>query len=63
MNRLVGLITGNPTLLLWLALGSFALGLTSGACGADAVGLNAARSWATGIRPGTSRDNPASARP
>ena len=34
MNRLVGLITGNPTLLLWLALGSFALGLASGAGGA-----------------------------
>ena len=30
MNRLVGMITGNPTLLLWLALGSFALGLASG---------------------------------
>ena len=30
MNRLVGLITGNPTLLLWLALGAFALGLASG---------------------------------
>lgn len=30
---------------------------------AGAVGLNAARSWAAGIRPGTSRDNPASARP
>lgn len=34
MTRLVGLITGNPTLLLWLALGSFALGLASGAGGA-----------------------------
>lgn len=30
MNRLVGAIVGNPTLLLWLALGSFALGLASG---------------------------------
>lgn len=37
MNRLVGLITGNPTLLLWLALGSFALGLASGAGGAWTV--------------------------
>lgn len=37
MNRLVGLITGNPTLLLWLALGAFALGLASGAGGAWTV--------------------------
>lgn len=37
MNRLVTLITGNPTLLLWLALGSFALGLASGAGGAWTV--------------------------
>ena len=37
MNRLVGMITGNPTLLLWLALGSFALGLASGAGGAWTV--------------------------
>jgi hypothetical protein len=37
VNRLVGLITGNPTLLLWLALGSFALGLASGAGGAWTV--------------------------
>ena len=37
MKRLVGLITGNPTLLLWLALGSFALGLASGAGGAWTV--------------------------
>ena len=37
MNRLVGLITGNPTLLLWLALGSFALGLASGTGGAWTV--------------------------
>lgn len=37
MSRLVGMITGNPTLLLWLALGSFALGLASGAGGAWTV--------------------------
>ena len=37
MNRLVGAIVGNPTLLLWLALGSFALGLASGAGGAWTV--------------------------
>lgn len=37
MNRLVAMITGNPTLLLWLALGSFALGLASGAGGAWTV--------------------------
>ena len=37
MNRLVGLITGNPTLFLWLLLGSFALGLASGAGGAWTV--------------------------
>lgn len=30
---------------------------------ADAVGLNVARSWAAGIRSGTSLGNPASARP
>lgn len=30
---------------------------------ADAVGLNVARSWAGGIRPDTSRGNPASVRP
>ena len=30
---------------------------------ADAVGLNVARSWAAGIRSGTSLDNPASTRP
>lgn len=30
---------------------------------ADAVGLNVARSWAAGIRAGTSLDNPASAQP
>lgn len=37
MSRLVGLITGNPTLSLWLLLGSFALGLASGAGGAWTV--------------------------
>jgi hypothetical protein len=31
--------------------------------GADAVGLNVARSWAAGIRPDTSLGNPASVRP
>lgn len=31
MNRLVGLIVGNPYILLWFALGSFALGMASGA--------------------------------
>lgn len=30
---------------------------------ADAVGLNVARSWAAGIRPDTSRGNPATIRP
>lgn len=37
MNRLVGMITGNPTILLWLAAGAFALGLASGAGGAWTV--------------------------
>ena len=31
MNRLVGLITGNPAVLLWIVAGAFALGLASGA--------------------------------
>ena len=30
MNRLVGLITGNPAALLWIVAGAFALGLASG---------------------------------
>lgn len=30
MNRLVGLITGNPWVLVWIAAGAFALGLASG---------------------------------
>ena len=29
MNRLVGMITGNPALLLWIAGGAFVLGLSS----------------------------------
>lgn len=37
MNRLVALVIGNPTLFLWLLLGSFALGLASGAGGAWTV--------------------------
>ena len=34
MNRLVGMITGNPALLLWIACAAFVLGLSSGAGGA-----------------------------
>lgn len=34
MGRLVSAITGNPTLLLWIALACLALGATSGAGGA-----------------------------
>lgn len=34
MNRLVGLITGNPGVLLWLIAAAFVLGLSSGAGGA-----------------------------
>lgn len=34
MNRLVCLIVGNPLVLIWIALVSFALGLASGAGGA-----------------------------
>ena len=30
MNRLVGLITGNPMVLVWIAVGAFMLGLASG---------------------------------
>jgi len=37
VNRLVALVIGNPTLFLWLLLGSFALGLASGAGGAWTV--------------------------
>ena len=34
MNRLVGMITGNPGVLLWLIGAAFVLGLSSGAGGA-----------------------------
>ncbi len=34
MNRLVGMITGNPDILLWLIVAAFVLGLSSGAGGA-----------------------------
>ncbi len=34
MNRLVGMIVGNPALLLWIAAGAFVLGLTTGTGGA-----------------------------
>jgi len=34
MKRLVGMIVGNPALLLWIAAGAFVLGLSSGAGGA-----------------------------
>lgn len=34
MSRLVGLITANPAVLLWLALGAFMVGLSSGGAGA-----------------------------
>ena len=34
MNRLVGLITGNPMALLWLMVAAFVIGLSSGAGGA-----------------------------
>lgn len=34
MNRLVGLITGNPMVLVWIAVGAVMLGLASGAGGA-----------------------------
>lgn len=37
MNRLVALVIGSPALFLWLLLGSFALGLASGAGGAWTV--------------------------
>jgi hypothetical protein len=34
MSRLIGLITGNPMLLVWLTLGAFVFGLSSGGAGA-----------------------------
>jgi len=34
MNRLVGMIVGNPALLLWIAAGAFVLGLSTGTGGA-----------------------------
>jgi len=34
MNRLVGMITGNPATLLWLMAAAFVIGLSSGAGGA-----------------------------
>ena len=34
MNRLVGMITGNPATLLWIAAGAFVLGLSTGTGGA-----------------------------
>ncbi|BCB27065.1 hypothetical protein SKTS_19510 [Sulfurimicrobium lacus] len=34
MSRLIGLITANPAVLLWMALGAFLLGLSSGGAGA-----------------------------
>lgn len=34
MNRLVGMITGNSATLLWIAVGAFVLGLTTGTGGA-----------------------------
>lgn len=34
MNRIVGMITGNPWVLVWIAAGAFALGLGLGAVGA-----------------------------
>ena len=48
------LIVGNP----WALVALFALGLSSGA-----VGLNVARSWASGIRSDTSLGSPANIRP
>lgn len=43
MNRLVGMIVGNPALLLWIAAGAFVLGLTTGTGGAW---------WVQGLRLG-----------
>ncbi len=34
MNRVVGMIVGNPGLLLWLVIAAFVIGLSSGAVGA-----------------------------
>ena len=48
------LIVGNP----WALVALFALGLSSGA-----VGLNVARSWASGIRGGMSLGSPAKSQP
>ncbi|MDR3414230.1 MAG: hypothetical protein P4L87_25260 [Formivibrio sp.] len=43
MGKLIGAITGNPMILLWIAIGAFALGLATGGGGAW---------WIQGLRLG-----------